>query len=360
MLALLLAGSPASAEPPAEALAVLARGVNITNWFRFPASLDPAALRRYLPDPAIADLKRVGLGFVRLAVQPELVANPTGLAAVVGAIDRLQRAGLGVVVGPHSTTWQLETRPADRAALLAFWHILAPTLARFGPKLVFPEILNEPVFASNRDGWIALQATALAEIRHFLPRHTVILTGNDWGSIDGLLGMPGDADPNTVYSIHFYDPSELTSLAAYRAGLDRDALARLPFPFAEPGCAATATSTGDAVTRDLIRYICALHWNAGTLRTRLAAAAEWGRRHHTPVLLGEFGATDRLNPPARLAWLQAVRVAAEQEGMGWALWGYEDSMGFNVPRPPGDHPALDPGVMRALGLPPRGQPINGG
>ena len=37
--------SAASAAPAPDRMAVLRRGVNITNWFRFPPSLEPAALR---------------------------------------------------------------------------------------------------------------------------------------------------------------------------------------------------------------------------------------------------------------------------------------------------------------------------
>lgn len=232
---------------------MLARGINLTNWFRFPASADPARLRAYLPDSAMSDLKQAGFSFVRLAVQPEIVATPAGLAALVAAIGRLQRAGLAVVVAPHPVGWHLETSPTDRAALIGFWHRMAPALARSDPRLTFPEILNEPVFAADLDGWARLQSLALTEIRKSLPSHVVILTGNDWGGIDGLLGVSGDAPANTLYSIHFYDPPELTALAAYRPELDRAALARLPFPLAEPGCAAAAASTRDPATRDLIR-----------------------------------------------------------------------------------------------------------
>jgi hypothetical protein len=53
------------------------------------------------------------------------------------------------------------------------------------------------------------------------------------------------------------------------------------------------------------------------------------------VLLGEFGAARALNAPARLARLATVRRACEQRGIGWALWGYDDTMGFGIdPRAP--------------------------
>ena len=55
----------------------------------------------------------------------------------------------------------------------------------------------------------------------------------------------------------------------------------------------------------------------------------------------------------RRAWpgSATVREACEQQGFGWALWGYDDSMGFAL-HPPGDRRRLDPAVLRALGLVP--------
>ena len=45
---------------------------------------------------------------------------------------------------------------------------------------------------------------------------------------------------------------------------------------------------------------------------------------------GEFGAAQQLNVSARLAWLTAVREACERQGIGWALWGYDELDGFRV------------------------------
>ena len=216
--------------------------------------------------------------------------------------------------------------------------------------LTIPEVLNEPVFADQPGAWADLQHQALLEIRAMLPLNTVVLTGANWGSIAGLLALSPEPDANVVYSFHLYDPAELTALGAYRAGLDSAAMARLPFPVSDViACQATAATTNDTATADLMRFYCAQHWDVAKLATLVAAASDWARRNHRFVLAGEFGASQRLNPPARLAWLAAVRAACEHEAIGWALWGYDDSMGFAL-RPPGGPYQLDPVLMRALGL----------
>jgi endoglucanase len=340
LLAVALLAGHASAEPPVE----LRRGVNITNWFRYPRNRHPAALRAYLDDAAVERLRRAGFTFVRLAVQSDLLAEPGPLA---DAIARLERHGFAVVVALFPNGWQPETQPER---LLASWRTLAPLLRTFDPSRTVPEVANEPVFAGADAAWAALQHQALGLIRGVLPTNPIVLTGADWGSIRGLLSLTPETDPNVIYSFHFYDPAEFTSLGAYRAGLDREAMARLPFPVSDQtACEATAAATRDQQTADLIRFYCSLRWDVAMLAARIAEAGDWARRNHANVIAGEFGASVRLQPEARMAWLAAVRSACEQQGFGWALWGYDDSMGLAAHPPAADR--FDDEILAALGMP---------
>jgi endoglucanase len=332
------AGFAGAAEPSVP----LTRGINITGWFRFPVSRDPSVLAGYISDRALADLHAAGFDFVRLAVDPDVLDMPV----LVAAIRRIQHQRLTVIVSPHPGAWHLET---DGDRLRAFWRGLAPALHGLDPARTVPEVVNEPVFPRDPFGWAVLQHAVLTDIRQALPEATVVLTGQDWGSVGGLLALTPEADPNVVYSFHFYDPAELTSLAAYRQGLDRAALARLPFPV-DAGCDTTAARAADPGTRDLMRYYCALGWDAPHIAEPIERAAAWGRLHHVRVLALEFGASADLNPAARLAWLRTVRTAFEGRGIGWALWGYDDVMGLALPRPPGLRPMLNRSVLTALGM----------
>jgi endoglucanase len=207
------------------------------------------------------------------------------------------------------------------------------------------------VFAGDPAGWGRLQHELLGAIRAALPGHTVMLTGQDWGGIGGLLALTPESDSNVVYSFHFYDPAELTSLAAYRSGLDRAALAGLPFPQTDLGrCQSVSGRARDPGTRDLILFYCATGWDSARVRSRILDAANWARMHDVTLMAGEFGASVTLNPAARLAWLRLVRETCAANAIGWALWGYDDVMGFNVPRPPAIKPVLDRSVRGALGL----------
>ena len=292
----------AAGEPPS---AVLRRGINITNWFRFPPSRDPAALRGYLSDTALEELKRIGFTFVRLPVQPDLLAAPEALA---DAVARVQRHGLAVVVALFA-----EANPADRAKLLATWRSLAPMLRRFDPAVTFPEVLNEPVYAGDPAAWARLQHEVVMAIRSSLPANAIVLSGADWGSIRGLLSLPPESD-STLYSFHLYDPPELTALGSYQPGLDAGSMARR-FPAGDQAaCRATADAARDTPTADLMRFYCAQRWDVAKITARIAEAAAWAQRHHVAVIAGEFGAAQQLNVSARLAWLTAVREACERQG----------------------------------------------
>ena len=346
-----VAGPTANAAAAPSSPPPLTRGINLTNWFRYPPSRDPAALATYLTDRALDGLRAAGFDFVRLAIDPDVVTGSGGTLIV--AIRRIQAHGMAVIVSPHPHDWHVET---DRERLLVFWREMAPKLAILDPILTLPEVLNEPVFPNDAAGWAALQHRILNEIRRTLPRATVVLTGNDWGSVGGLVALKPESDPNVLYSFHFYDPAELTSLAAYRNDVDRAALAQLPFPGDRQS---NRDMSPHYATRDLAQYYCSLAWDAPRVAAGIDRAASWARQHDVRLLLGEFGASIELNAPSRLAWLKAVREASEARNIGWALWGYDDIMGFALHPRPGARPVLDPAVLSALGMPALGMPALG-
>ncbi len=349
-LAVVSAITPTHAKILNDQLAVLQRGINVTHWFRFPSRQDPSYLRSYLDDATLSRIKQAGFTFVRLAVQPELVRDDAArLAALTTAVDRIERQGLGVVVGWHPQMWHLESSAHDRAELKSLWERLAARLQHFDTRLTFPEILNEPVFGDAKT-WEALQQDVLASIRRRLPRDTVILTGEHWGAIDGLLALMPVADDNVVYSFHTYEPPVLTTLGAFDTTIDRRAIAQLPFPVVgESDCDDADHTAANQHTRDVIQFYCSQRWTPAKLSATIRAVGDWSRQHHVAVIAGEFGASSDLRPKTRMAWISAMRIALEQEGIGWALWGYDDSMGFDI-HPDQGMRELDPDLLRALGL----------
>jgi endoglucanase len=255
------------------------------------------------------------------------------------------------MVNFHPRSWHESFTPVEQWQLQELWGALAQRLRPLSPDLTFPEVLNEPIYPEGVAPWEELQKKVLARIRAELPRETVIVTSNHWSAIDSLPALHPLPDRNLVYTFHIYEPMVLTALGDFDHTLDRSALRHLPFPVMGPNsCAAAESATMQKHTIDAIRFYCSEHWDSAKIQGLIDQAAEWGRRNHVPLVCGEFGASDGLPPATRFAWISAVRRALEERGIGWALWGYDDSMGFHA-HPYGSPPApLNPGLLHALGL----------
>ena len=360
LLCLLTRLPDAQAEAPPDRMATLARGINVAHWFRFPMDGSLRAMREHMDDAAVASLKRAGFTYVRLAVGPEEVMQGNRidrdkLAAIVAAIERFQKAGLAVMVEPHPQNignWNFQESAQAREKLLGFWRDLAPALAHLPPALTFPEVVNEPTFADPAK-WDQMQTELVGIIRRSLPQNTIALAGADWSSIDGLLRVKPVADRNVVYTFHTYEPQILTLLASWEQGVDTSAMGKLPFPVTDRAkCEAAVSSIQHERTRAIANYWCSERHDAASVAANLDRAVKWGRENRVSVALTEFGAVPALNETARTAYLEAVRRAAEQARIGWALWALDDSMGFGIPA--GRYTAsttLPPRILRALGLP---------
>ncbi len=339
LLAMLLLGSSASADVPPSRAAVLARGLNIAHWLRFPPSNDDATLRGYLDDAAIVSLKRAGFTYVRIPVGLEVVMQgrhvaPDKLATVVAIARRVQLAGLAVMIEPHPQqvqNWDFGKNDEARQALLGFWRDMAPALRPLPVALTFPEIVNEPA-DDDAAAWDRLQGQILQVIRAALPQNTVMLTGTNWSSLDGLLKIQPVADSNVIYTFHTYEPTLLTLLGSWDAGIDQDMLgAHIPFPVSPGACASAIAAMRQEHTQSVMRYWCSQPQSGATIAAYLRRATDWGQQHHVQVALTEFGARGILNRPARNAYLTAMRRGAESQHLPWAIWALDDQMGFDRP-----------------------------
>ncbi len=336
-LALCIA-SPAAADAPPARLPVLARGLNVGHWLRFPPSSDDRALGNYLDDAEVASIRRAGFTYVRLPVGLEVVMQghhiaPDKLGVVLHVIRRLQKAGLAVMVNPYpqaAQNWQLDKNPEAQQILLGFWHDLAPALRRLPAGMTFPELVNEPL--SDPSHWTDLQGRLLQVIRAALPDNTVVLTGTNWSSLNGLLKVEPVADPDVIYTFHTYEPTLLTLLGFWDQAIDKNELAaHIPFPTSPQACHAAAAATPQEHTRGVIQYWCSQPQNEASFEKDLRRATDWGRAHQVTVVMTEIGAMGILNQPARDAYFSAMRQAASNLRLPWALWALDDQMGFDRP-----------------------------
>lgn len=355
----LLGSTRAHAAVPRERVAVLGKGINLTNWFRFPIANERASFEGWITNTEVVALRTAGFTHVRLSVHDDVVISqgrgiPDRLDLLRRQVQRLRAAGLATIVCPYMRApWRPETEARDRERVLDFWRAVGPALSREAADATFAEVVNEGVFADQQAAWMAFLARAVQTIRQPMPGHTILVSPGNWAGIGGLRGFLPVADGNVVYSIHSYEPHVFATLASSGpATLDRAAIARLPWPINAPGDCAPALATADAATRDLVRWFCGGRSDRAWLRGHFAPMMAFGRSHDVPMHLGEFGVAPELGAPQRRAFLADVVAVMQETGAGWALWGFEDPLGLGRRRPqPGRPGSLDPaGILPALGL----------
>jgi aryl-phospho-beta-D-glucosidase BglC (GH1 family) len=315
-------------------------------------------------------LKKLGITHIRLPIDPFFLLDekrPGTLKApqltlVDAAIDRCASRDLAVIVDLHAErieefSRRVETEPAFADAFVSFWGALAKHLARTDPERVFLEVMNEPVFVSwqpkydpKSAQWDEIQGRAVAAIRAAAPRHTIIVGGVQWSSIDGLKLLKPLADKNLVYNFHFYEPHAFTHQAATWGDRRWRHLAGLPYPSSVESVAPQLAQIRDPSARKLAEDYGKERWDAPRMEKRLDQAAEWARRHGVRLTCNEFGAYRPKTPAeARVRWLRDVRTALEKRGIGWTMWEYAGGFGLNL-RDVGKPPLADAAVADALGL----------
>jgi endoglucanase len=357
---------------PAARLARLARCVDITRWFWGVSDVIPtdavepdATLAHYASYLGNADLDlihRLGFRCVRLSIEPDLIyhkATPQVpdafmLSYVDGAVRRLLAHDLAVVVDIHDDhpDKPFEHDPDYAGGYLLFWQALAHYFSGWNPNMVFLEALNEPVFKDTPQQWSPIQQQLLKAMRTGAPQLTLIGTGPLWSSVEGLVTVKPVADPNVVYSFHFYEPATFTHEGAewWVDGLDRY-MSNLPYPSGSPQCKTAVATFMNADVRQSALAYCANNWDTAKVDELIAQAAHWSKINDVPIIAGEFGVYCRHAPPAaRLQWFEDVRTAFARYGIGWTLWGYDDCYGLGRQLDAQKHVVIDWGVVRALGL----------
>jgi endoglucanase len=313
-----------------------------------------------MTDTDLTLLHNMGVLSVRLVISPThfyqvndpATLNPAMIGYLDKAVDRLLAADLGVVIDMHDQdkdAWHFNTKYVD--GFMTYWQALAQRYANRDPDRVMFEMLNEPVFPNEAEKWAKIQQRWVAAMRQVVPGHTLIVTGNDWGGISGLLRLPPLADKNLVYSFHFYDPFQFTHQGATWAGPGLEELSGVPYPATPERCKDLLEKITDAGKKQSMKNYCLGYITASKLKNKMAEAADWGKANNVPLWLGEFGVYCPKAPAAdRAKWIEDVRKAAESLKIGWSLWGYDECFGLQRKLRTDGTVAIDTDVAQALGL----------
>lgn len=400
-----LAVRPAGAT---DLIAPFRRGVSIHNLLNW-AEVEPADKARYrfppfstpqhrLKPEILDNIRKAGFDFVRLTVDPGPFLQFSGAqrddlyAMLLVEVRKLSGRGFGVIVDFHPTSQVAAYAPENLTAsqhsplFKAYLDMLVRAgrlLAPVANQRVALELMNEPQYgwdAATTARWQTQQKQMHDAVRAVAPELTLILTGAQGGSLDGLIKI--DPSPfkssNVLWSLHYYEPYLLTHQGV--SADNREArlwryFSDLPYPaapemFDAARAVLRANILGDASVpagdkeRTLAEAEKTLraYLDARPGRARVAAdfarLDAWAQQHAIAlnrVILGEFGITRtygryRASAPGTLAnWLADVRQEAEKRGMGWAFWALSGYGGMSLIEQD-DTAGLDAPTVKALGL----------
>ncbi|MGD0733074.1 MAG: cellulase family glycosylhydrolase [Terracidiphilus sp.] len=338
--------------------ATLTRGVNTSCWFGGWSEYSPRHTSTYMTAADFKVMHAMGIQYVRFPFDPAILAQGGLLTAdhdeqwkrVDDALDMIEGAGLAIdfVVFPTDEYKKHMATHEGTRQFIVLWQVLAKHFAGRDPDRFFFELLNEPEIR-DRSRWMGIESLVVKAIRQIDTRHTILVSGAHYDDLDDLLATKALADPNVIYTFHFYEPKPFTHQGAGWGTPELLYYKHIPYP-ASPKSLAVILKT---IPNDVARYKLYLYgaegWNRTTIGERLAFAAAWGRERHVPVICSEFGAfRDTVPADSRARYLEDVRRALEKQGIGWAMWDWSGNFGLVTHRD--GKVVADAADVRALGL----------
>src|SRR4029077_19460314 len=109
------------------------------------------------------------------------------------------------------------------------------------PGGVFGGVFTDRVYEGRTDEWPPLQRRLIVAMRREAPRHTLLAAGPLWSSIGGLLQITPAADPNVIYTFHFYEPMDLHHQGEGSPSSPEASLQGVPYPVERAACEHEAT-----------------------------------------------------------------------------------------------------------------------
>lgn len=347
----------------------LRRGITIDRQFHE----IPPVPERTVHAEDVRTIKRLGFDFVKLIV------NPAVLQAADGSLDTTRTwyferiIGYGVseklpVVLCVHPEWPAKEKaladPAKFAEFLRWERELAHWIAgHWDEKTLALQLMTEPPPSSTDPAawnyWGTLQTRLWEAARQELPRHTLILSGDMGGSIEGLEHVKLVNDENVLYSFTFYEPN-LFAWQGDTGSRLMQCLKGIPWP-SGPETLEALPRILEGVPEDLkadvkrrVEGYASQKWDEAKVAERIGRLADWrARQGGKPKLwCAEFGCHQGAPEAQRLRYIELMRELFDRYDIGWAYWSFNENYSImtadRVPSGPALEQRVDEALLRAL------------
>lgn len=309
------------------------RGVNITGWFQ---TLVPRHLQfTKFTKQDLINIKSLGCDVIRLPIflqhmhagPPEYKLDPILYHFLDQVIDWAEELEIYLILDYHTYDATLFTDPNLEKNLIAIWTQLA-TRYKDRSNYILYEIANEPNNISITK-WGRVQGNVINAIRKVDEKHTIIVTGTDYGHYNTLDALPKYTDQNLIYTFHFYDPFLFTCQGADWVNPPLTTLAGVPFPYDPlrmPVCPKELRGTW--VETSLKSY----YKTDGTpekVKELIDTAIRFRLSRNVPVYCGEFGAyMPNCENQDRVRYYDVVANYLSEQNIPWTMWDYTGGFGI--------------------------------
>ena len=332
------------------------RGVNFSKWFESRTVQDIDFTRFVEKD--FSDVKSLGADVIRVPAalhnftvsQNDYTLAPQIVKYLDAAVDWAEKHQIYFILDNHSFHPIDPTDVNIGRILIPVWKQLAGHFKDRSGYLLY-EILNEPHGIAD-ERWAEIQGEVIKEIRKADRKHTIIVGGTNFNSIEKMTVVPSYSDENLIYTFHFYDPHIFTHQGATWNRPSLAPLRDLPFPADKARVEVHESFKGTWVQNCLENY--ENDSKPEKLISSLDRAAAFSKERDVPVFCGEFGVFLIQSPPeSRVKWYKLVCGALAERKIPWTCWDYFGGFGIFKTQFRGDFPSdLNVDVVRAMGFTP--------
>lgn len=272
-----------------------------------------------------ANLGRVWIEFRRCKGCDQYTLDDAQIANMDFYVSKARALGFWIVflattAGSDERAGDLWSNPELQKSVVALWKFIA---ARYKdmPEIAGYDLLNEPIVtwedkASSRLVWFNLSTDITSAIRSVDPKRVVIVEPTPGGEAYAFIGLQPISDSNVVYSLHMYQPLQIT----HQGVADMYPLTGIPYP-------SPATSSVGV-------------WDKAKLSEVLEPVRTFSKKTGIPIFVGEFACARQAPSGSRERYFSDLASLFEAEKWSWTYQAWRSWPGWDP-----ENVATQPTVM---------------